>query len=125
MKKIRKGCSDELTRVEKYINLAIKEQFYLQQENTIRLSLNVIYNLIKIFHYRADVLDILEYLNKRWSLTCEAINFRYRMSYLQDTYIIDRDRCYVLQVEDFLTVQELHDFHQMMRGSNDISIEEK
>ena len=123
-KGIKRDRPEELTADEKYIYLAIKEQFYLQQENTVRLSVSVIYQLIQTLHYRVKVLDIIEFLNKRWKLTSEAVCFRYRMSYLYD-YIQDKDRCYIFNAEEFLTVQELHDFYQMMRGSNDISIEEE
>ena len=123
-KGIKRDRPEELTPDEKYIYLAIKEQFYLQQENTVRLSVSAIYQLIQNLHYRVKVLDIIEFLNKRWKLTSEAVCFRYRMSYLYD-YIQDKDRCYIFNAEEFLTVQELHDFYQMMRGSNDISIEEE
>lgn len=105
---------EELTTDEKYIYLAIKEQFYLQQENTVRLSFSVIYQLIHKLHYRVKVLDIIEFLDKRWKLTSEPVLFRYRMGYLHD-YIQDKDRCYIFNAEEFLTVQELQDFHQMMK----------
>lgn len=116
-KGIKRDRPEELTPDEKYIYLAIKEQFYIQQENTVRLSVSVIYQLIQKLHYRVKVLDIIEFLNKRWKLTSEAVYFRYRMSYLHDDYIQDKDRCYIFNAEEFLTVQELQDFHQMMNIS--------
>lgn len=115
-KGIKRDRPEELTQDEKYIYLVIKEQFYLQQENTVRLSVSVIYQLIHNLHYRVNVLDIIEFQNKRWKLTSEAVCFRYRMSYLRDAYIHDKDRCYIFNAEEFLTVQELQDFHQMMKG---------
>lgn len=118
-KLIKRDRPEELTTDEKYIYLAIKEQFYLQQENTVRLSVLVIYQLIHKLHFRVDVLDIVEFLNKRWKLTSEAVYFRYRISYLQDAYIQDKDRCYIFNAEEFLTVQELQDFRQMMKGTEE------
>lgn len=118
-KGIKRDRPEELTPDEKYIYLVIKEQFYLQQENTVRLSVSVIYQLIHNLHYRVNVIDIIEFLNKRWKLTSEAVRFRYRMSYLHDAYIYDKDRCYIFNAEEFLTVQELQDFHQMMKGTEE------
>ncbi len=118
-KGIKRDRPEELTPDEKYIYLAIKEQFYIQQENTVRLSVSVIYQLIQKLHYRVNVLDIIEFLNKRWKLTSEAVWFRYRMSYFHDDYIQDKDRCYIFKAEEFLTVQELQDFHQMMKGTEE------
>ncbi|MEE1288456.1 MAG: hypothetical protein UHK44_07650 [Bacteroidaceae bacterium] len=118
-KGIKRDRPEDLTPDEKYIYLAIKEQFYLQQENSVRLSFSAIYQLILKLHHRVNVLDIIEFLDKRWRLTSEPVHFRYRMSYLHDDYIQDKDRCYIFNAEEFLTVQELQDFHQMMKGTEE------
>lgn len=113
-KHFRKGCDGEYSTEEKYINLVIKEQFYLQQETTVRLSAEAIYQLILNIHHRVNYLTIVNYLNKRWKSTCEAVNFGYRMSFMHDDYICSKDRCFMFKVEEFLTNEELEDFYLMM-----------
>ena len=87
----------------------IRNQFYLQQTESIRLSLAAIEELVRLQYKFATKIQIRDYLNDKGYKTGAPTSFTYLMYAGDDMGITKKDRCYTFNMYDFLTAEEMAD----------------
>lgn len=87
----------------------IRNQFYLQQTESIRLSLTVIEELVRLQYKFATKIQIRDYLNDKGYKTGAPTSFTYLMYAGDDMGITRIGRCYTFNMYDFLTAEEMAD----------------
>ena len=100
----------------KHIKDAIREQFFIQKEETIRLSANVIYELVRDSFRFINKMTVKEWLRDSGYRAGSATNFRYKYGYNNDEYIYAKDRCYTFRMGDFLSDDEIG---EMLNGQEE------
>lgn len=100
----------------KHIKDAIREQFFIQKEETIRLSANVIYELVRDSFRFINKMTVKEWLRDSGYRAGSATNFRYKYGYNNDEYIYAKDRCYTFLMGDFLSDDEIG---EMLNGQEE------
>ena len=87
----------------------IRNQFYLQQAECIRLSLAVIEELVKIQYRFANKLMIRDYLNDKGYRVGPPVSFTYYCSHEDNIGFTKKDRCYTFDINEFLTPEEVQE----------------
>ena len=87
----------------------IRNQFYLQQAESVRLSLAVIEELVRLQYKFSNRIQIRDYLNDKGYKTGVPTSFTYYMYAGDDMGITKKDRCYTFNMYDFLTPEEIAD----------------
>ncbi len=85
----------------------VRKQFFIQKTNEIRLSLSVIYTLVKEQYKHSDKTKISDYLRSRGLKAKPASNFTYYYSY--EAEISVKDRYYIFKVSEWLTTEEIEE----------------
>lgn len=96
----------------KHIKDVIKEQFYMQKTDTIKLSAKVILNLVKDEYRFITKMTVKEWLRDNGYRSGGATNFKYKYNYDDDVFIYTKDRCYTFMMHDFLTDNEIEEFNK-------------
>ena len=86
----------------KNIKDVIKNQFIWQSKVSIKLSLKIIYELVKEQYKFADKLKIQEYLNDRGFVQGNSTTFEYCKMFDDVNQFSSKDRCYDLEAVDWL-----------------------
>ncbi len=92
--------------LSKHIKLVIKEQFLYSQQDSIKLSLKAIVELLNKQYKYADKIKIKEYLNDNGYTTGNSTNFTYYIEE-DDYYIQKKGKCYTFHAKNFLNEEEL------------------
>ena len=87
----------------------IRDQFYYQGQEKIRLSLSVIEDLVKIQYRFANKLMIRDYLNDKGYRVGPPVSFTYYCSHEDKIGITKKDRCYTFDINEFLTPEEVQE----------------
>lgn len=95
----------------KHIKEVIREQFYMQEADTIKLSAKVIYNLVKDQYRFINPMIIKEWLKDNGFRVGTATNFKYKYNYADDIFVYEKDRCYTFKMEEFFNPLEIEDFY--------------
>lgn len=95
----------------KHIKEVIREQFYMQEADTIKLSAKVIYNLVKDQYRFINPMIIKEWLKDNGFRVGTATNFKYKYNYADDIFVYEKDRCYTFQMQEFFNPLEIEDFY--------------
>ena len=95
----------------KHIKEVIREQFYMQEADTIKLSAKVIYNLVKDQYRFINPMIIKEWLKDNGFRVGTATNFKYKYNYADDMFVYEKDRCYTFQMQEFFNPLEIEDFY--------------
>lgn len=95
----------------KHIKEVIREQFYMQEADTIKLSAKVIYNLVKDQYRFINPMIIKEWLKDNGFRVGTATNFKYKYNYDDDIFVYEKDRCYTFKMEEFFNPLEIEDFY--------------
>lgn len=95
----------------KHIKEVIREQFYMQEADTIKLSAKVIYNLVKDQYRFINPMIIKEWLKDNGFRVGTATNFKYKYNYADDIFVYEKDRCYTFKMEEFFNPLEIDDFY--------------
>ncbi len=95
----------------KHIKEVIREQFYMQEADTIKLSAKVIYNLVKDQYRFINPMIIKEWLKDNGFRVGTATNFKYKYNYADDMFVYEKDRCYTFQMQEFFNPLEIDDFY--------------
>lgn len=98
----------------KHIKDVIKEQFYMQETDTIKLSAKVILNLVKEEYRFITRMTVKEWLKDNGYKNGTATNFKYKYNYDDDVFVYTKDRCYTFRIYDFLTETEIDEFNRGM-----------
>ena len=93
----------------KHIKDAIREQFLIQREETIRLSANAIFDLVRDSYRFINKINIKEWLRDSGYRAGSATNFKYKYGYNSDDFIYSKDRCYTFRMRDFLSNDEMEE----------------
>lgn len=96
----------------KHIKDVIKEQFYMQEADTIKLSASVILNLVKEDYRFITKMTVKEWLKDNGYKNGTATNFKYKYNYNDDMFVYTKDRCYTFRIYDFLTESEIAEFYK-------------
>ena len=96
----------------KHIKDVIKEQFYMQEADTIKLSASVILNLVKEDYRFITKMTVKEWLKDNGYKNGTATNFKYKYNYNDDMFVYAKDRCYTFRIYDFLTESEIAEFYK-------------
>lgn len=99
----------------------IRDQFYYQGQEKIRLSLSVIEELVKIQYRFANKLMIRDYLNDKGYRVGPPVSFTYYYSHEDKIGITKKDRCYTFDINEFLTPEEV----QELKNTNDNELQDK
>ena len=95
----------------KHIKEVIREQFYMQEADTIKLSAKVIYNLVKDQYRFINPMIIKEWLKDNGFRVGTATNFKYKYNFADDMFVYEKDRCYTFQMQEFFNPLEIEDFY--------------
>ena len=98
----------------KHIKDVIKEQFYMQETDTIKLSASVILNLVKEDYRFITRMTVKEWLKDNGYKNGTATNFKYKYNYADDVFIYTKDRCCTFRIYDFMTETEIAEFYKGM-----------
>ena len=98
----------------KHIKEVIREQFYMQEADTIKLSAKVIYNLVKDQYRFINPMIIKEWLKDNGYKNGTATNFKYKYNYDDDVFVYAKDRCCTFRIYDFMTETEIAEFYKGM-----------
>ena len=93
--------------LERHIKECIKQQFRFQMANEIRLSLAVIYDLVREHYPHANKMKISDHMANRGYKLNNPSTFTYYLSY-EGEPITKKDRFYLLRAQDWLTNEELN-----------------
>ncbi|MCL2311565.1 MAG: DUF5906 domain-containing protein [Firmicutes bacterium] len=94
----------------KHLKDVIKNQFYYQKKDTIKLSLKVIVELVTEQYKHTDKLKINEYLRDRGFKLGNATNFDYCKIFDELQTYSGKDKCYTFKSNEWLDSTELKDF---------------
>lgn len=95
----------------KHIKEVIREQFYMQEADTIKLSAKVIYDLVKEQYRFINPMIIKEWLKDNGFRVGTATNFKYKCNYADDMFVYAKDRCYTFKMQEFFNPLEIEDFY--------------
>lgn len=85
----------------------IRNQFFLQSAETVKLSLSVLDDLVRLQYKYGSKMQIRDYLNDRGYRVGVATDFTY-YNYVGDPIgVTKKDRCYTFMIYDFLTAEEI------------------
>ena len=98
----------------KHIKDVIKEQFYMQETDTIKLSASVILNLVKEDYRFITRMTVKEWLKDNGYKNGTATNFKYKYNYADDVFIYTKDRCCTFRIYDFMTETEIAEFYKSL-----------
>lgn len=98
----------------KHIKDVIKEQFYMQETDTIKLSASVILNLVKEDYRFITRMTVKEWLKDNGYKNGTATNFKYKYNYNDDVFVYTKDRCCTFRIYDFMTETEIAEFYKGM-----------
>lgn len=114
----------------RHIKDVIKEQFYMQEADQIRLSAKVIFNFTREkYRFITDV-QIKEWLHDNGWKAGNATTFEYCFSYKEEMPQSDNPnvtpvaisnknkevgRCYTFQIEQFLSMEEIEEFKRNLK----------
>lgn len=108
-------------RLEQNVNEVIKEQFFMQQKDVIRLSLSILTKLVQENYRFADKSRISNYLNDSGYKVKNSSPCTYKIDY--ETTDKFRDRYYELSAKDFLNENELIELESEKRNAMNEGIE--
>ena len=98
----------------KHIKDVIKEQFYMQETDTIKLSASVILNLVKEDYRFITRMTVKEWLKDNGYKNGTATNFKYKYNYADDVFVYAKDRCCTFRIYDFMTETEIAEFYKSL-----------
>lgn len=98
----------------KHIKDVIKEQFYMQETDTIKLSASVILNLVKEDYRFITRMTVKEWLKDNGYKNGTATNFKYKYNYNDDVFVYTKDRCCTFRIYDFMTETEIAEFYKSL-----------
>lgn len=103
-------CTENL--LARNVKECIRQQFFIQKTVTVRLSLAVIYTMVKEQYKHADKIRIKDYLNGRGYTTKNPSSFTYYWSFEDKDRggTTTKDKYYELRVEDWLTNDEIKNY---------------
>lgn len=96
----------------KHVKDVVKNQFFYQHCDKIRLSLAWIYTLVAEQYKFADKQRIAEYLHDRGLSPSTATNFTIARSFDTATWTGAKDRCYTLLAADWMTEDEIAEMNR-------------
>ena len=96
----------------------VKDLFYRQHCDKIRLSLASIYELVAAQYKFADKQKIAEYLHDRGLSPSTATNFCVAYNYDRETWQWRKDRCYTFLASDWMTADEIADMNRKEEEKN-------
>lgn len=102
----------------KHIKDVIREQFYIQKTDTIKLSAKVILDLVKNDYRFITKMTVKEWLRDSGYKNGTATNFKYKYNYDDDVFIYAKDRCYTFRMYDFFTDAEIEEFGKSETENN-------
>ena len=100
--------------VEENIKDVITEQFYLQASHHIRLTAEVISNLVRQQFRFVTLLDIKKCLAAMGYAPGFPEYFRFRYGY-NDEFLTKKGRCYTFNSSDFMSEDDLELFNDMLK----------
>lgn len=98
--------------VVKQIKNAIKDQFYWLHTENVRLSANVLFELIRRKYNKIRITDVKEWLMDNGYRTGNPTNIIYRFTPESSLTTQKGVRCYTFKIRDFLSAEELDEFYQ-------------
>ena len=96
----------------KHVKDVVKNQFFMQHTDKIRLSLAVVYELVALQYKFADKQKIAEYLHDQGLKPSTATNFCVAYGYDTDAWQWRKDRCYTFLASDWMTEEERADMNR-------------
>ena len=96
----------------KHVKDVVKQQFFYQHCDKIRLSLAWIYTLVSEQYKFADKQKIAEYLHDRGLSPSTATNFTIARGFDASNWTGAKDRCYTLLAADWMTEDEIAEMNR-------------